>query len=417
MLLCAFSAAKAQLSVLASRPDWADLAPFQNTITRTDFVRLLDTVYAPDGAWKETIDVRADAAIIHSPGKSEVEFRLNFAKDAASAKPVPRYWTPAGRRSVTPGKPLQGYSIALDPGHLGGSWAKMEERWFQIGMAKPVMEGEITLAVARLLSQRLTAMGATVALVRNATEPVTSARPHGLRSVARAELKRGGITKIQDDYDGPNDPLKYNSVRWESELLFYRVSEIRKRAEIVNERIKPDLAICLHLNAEEWGNPAQPSLTDKNHLHLLVNGNCSSGELGFEDIRHNMLMKLLNRCAREEFPLANRVAASFASATGLPAYEYLNGKARRVTDNPYVWARNLLANRLYLCPVLYCEPYVMNSKAAFDRVQLGDYEGTKVVDVAPRKSIYREYADAVAEGVANYFKSKAEGCHEQRVDF
>ncbi|MEI6351959.1 MAG: hypothetical protein WCP06_12735 [Verrucomicrobiota bacterium] len=406
MLVCAGRPANAQLSVLAAKPDWSDLAPYQNTITHDDFLRLLNTVYAPDGAWKGTIDVRSDAAIIHSSGKSDVLFRLEFAKNAASAKPVPRYWTPAGRRAVVPGKPLQGYTIALDPGHLGGEWAKMEERWFQIGNAKPVMEGEMTLAVARLLSARLSALGANVSMVRNSTEPVTSARPRGLQGVARTELKREGVTKIRNNYDGPNDPLKFNSVRWQSELLFYRVSEIRSRAELVNQRIKPDLAICLHLNAEDWGNPAQPSLTDKNHLHLLVNGNCGPGELGFEDIRHNMLQKLLSRSAREEFPLSGRVAASLASATGLPAYEYFSGKARRVTDNPYVWARNLLANRLYLCPVVYCEPYVMNSKAVFDRVQMGDYEGTKLVDGVPRKSIYREYADAVAEGVASYFISK-----------
>ena len=94
-----------------------------------------------------------------------------------------------------------------------------------------------------------------------------------------------------------------------------------------------------------------------------------------------------------------------ARATGLPPYEYHNSKAR-IAGSPYVWTRNLLANRLYLCPVVYCEPYVMNSQAVFDRVQMGDYEGTRAIDGVERKSLYREYADAVAEGVADYFAGK-----------
>ena len=117
-------------------------------------------------------------------------------------------------------------------------------------------------------------------------------------------------------------------------------------------------------------------------------------------------MKLLNRAARDEVPLSGRVASSLASATGLPPFEYHGGKARKVSQSPYVWSRNLLANRLYRCPVVYCEPYVMNSKSVFDRVQLGDYEGTRTVDGTARKSIYREYADAVAEGVAGYYAAK-----------
>ena len=395
------------VSVLAERPDWSDLAPFQKTITRAEFLRLLDTVYAPGGAWKECIEVSKTTARIHQPGESSTDFRLEFAESAAAAQPVPRYWKPPGSLLLGPGnKPLAGYTVALDPGHLGGSWAKMEERWFQIGNAKPVMEGEMTLLTARHLAERLSEKGANVVLVRKDAEPVTLERPKTLRRAARAELEREGVTDIRKTYDGPSDPLKSHTIQWQSELLFYRISEIRNRAQRVNEKIRPDLTICLHCNAEEWGDPAHPQLTDKNHLHLLVNGNYHPGELEMADVRHEMLLKLLSRSAPVELALSNKVAASLASATGLPPYEYHNGKGR-VTDNPYVWTRNLLASRLYRCPVVYCEPYVMNSQTVFDRVQRGDYEGTQRIDGVERKSLYREYADAVAAGVADYFAGKA----------
>jgi hypothetical protein len=43
----------AALSPLAPQPDWSKLDAFQETITRQDFVSLLDQVYAPAGVWKE----------------------------------------------------------------------------------------------------------------------------------------------------------------------------------------------------------------------------------------------------------------------------------------------------------------------------------------------------------------------------
>jgi hypothetical protein len=48
-------------------------------------------------------------------------------------------------------------------------------------------------------------------------------------------------------------------VQWQSEKLFYRVSEIHARAKKVNNTIKPDLVLCLHYNAEAWGDATSRS--------------------------------------------------------------------------------------------------------------------------------------------------------------
>ena len=98
-----------------------------------------------------------------------------------------------------------------------------------------------------------------------------------------------------------------------------------------------------------------------------------------------------------------------AQATGLPPYQYPTTQTTtKVGSSGYVYARNLLATRLYRCPVVYCEPYVMNSKDAFARIQAGDYEGTRKINGLERKSIFREYADSVADGLVEYY-SKARG--------
>jgi hypothetical protein len=45
----------------------------------------------------------------------------------------------------------------------------------------------------------------------------------------------------------------------------------------------------------------------------------------------------------------------------------------------------------------------MNSKDGFARIQAGDYDGTKDINGVARKSIFREYADSVTEGLSEYY--------------
>lgn len=394
-----------RLSPLASEPDWHALAGFHRTITRAEFARQLEEIYAPGGAWQSFITLRADSADILTDDPA-APFRLLFATSESETRKPPRDWTPASARRHPGRHPLRGVHIALDPGHLGGSWAKMEERWFQIGPdTKPVTEGDMTLLVAKRLAPRLRALGADVSLIRRGPEPATPLRPGDLTAPAREELAREGVALIRETYDGPDDPLKQNSIQWHAERLFYRTAEIRSRARLVNSRLQPDLVLCLHFNAEDWGDPRNPRLVEKNHLHLLINGCYSAAELAFDDIRFEMLWKLLTRTSAEELPAAGRVADALAKATSLPPYEYTRGNARRAGASPYVWARNLLANRLYHCPVLYIEPYVMNSQPVWERVQAGDYPGERPVGGRMQKSIYREYADAVAAGLASYYRA------------
>jgi len=207
----------------------------------------------------------------------------------------------------------------------------------------------------------------------------------------------------------PGDPAKEQTIRWQSEILFYRYSEIRRRAVRVNFKLHPDLVLCPHFNAESWGDPKNPTLTEMNHLHLLVNGSYLAEELEFDDERFEMIRRLLSRAFDEELPLADTIALAMARETGLPPYQYpTTNSTTKVGTSGYVYARNLLATRVYRCPVVYFEPYVMNSKDVFARIQAGDYEGTRSVNGIERKSIFREYADSVADGLVDYYSKARE---------
>lgn len=378
------------LSDLGTPPDWSRLNRFQSTITRADFLRQMDEVFTTSPAWRDWFHVADDEVRIRSSSATEADFRLRFAPDGLASRP-PRFWRSAGELPpAVPDRPLEGLKVAIDPGHIGGRWATMEERWFQIPGHQPVMEGDMTLQVARLLKPRLEALGATVTLVREDTEPVTTMRPETLREEAGTSRNGGDIVRL-------------------AERLFYRTAEIRARARMVNESIQPDLVLCLHFNADGWGDPKEPTLVPTNHFHMILNGGYTDEEIALADQRHDLLTKLLQGVHEEEKQLSASVAAAFVERNPMPPYRYnpLAKNHRGVAGNPYLWARNLLANRLYQCPVIYFEPYVMNSAEDHARIQAGDYDGLREVAGKLRPSIFQEYADAAAIGLSRHYESRA----------
>jgi hypothetical protein len=126
-----------------------------------------------------------------------------------------------------------------------------------------------------------------------------------------------------------------------------------------------------------------------------------------DDQKARLFSKLLEGSHPIELAAANAIAAALANATKLPPVEYSGSSgAVRVDGNPYVYARNLAANRLVNGPVVYIEPYYMNNRLVYRRIQLGDYTGEREIEGRRYKSIFREYADAVADGLTQFLAGK-----------
>ena len=252
----------------------------------------------------------------------------------------------------------------------------------------------MTLLTAKIIKSQLQKLGAKVYLIRRENKPVSLRRPEDYRAEAEAKAERLGksdeatITALQNKF-------------------FYRTGEIRERARRVNLAFRPDLVLCLHYNAESWADPSNPTLTARNHYHVLLHGALTKGELAHDDERFEMLVKILQRSHDEEKAVGAYIAQGLAHYTGLPAYHYSPNSSRaveiKVDGVEGLWARNLLANRIYQSPVIFLEPYVMNNQEVFDRVQLGNYEGKKMINGTLKKSIYQEYAEAVTEALKAYY--------------
>lgn len=403
--------ALAKVSALGPVPDWSKLETFAGSMTRAEFEKLWKDFYGEANALPPPFQITEEALMVPTGQLLKPMIRLPFR--AANESPTPAaeastkaIWRRAKDLAPRQGRPLlSDLHIALDPGHIGGSWAVMEERFLSFKNGESIREGDLSLLTAQVLKERLTALGAIVSLVRESSEPVTKKRPADLEKDARQVLTEAGFPEPQPTYAGVEGDAKMLTVQWQSEKLFYRVSEIRARGERVNDQLKPDVVLCLHFNAEAWGDATAPQFSPQNHLHILVNGCYSNAELMQQDVRFEMLMRLLGRVHEEEVPLANAVAEGMARRTSLPAYVYTTPNARRPGSNPYVYARNLLANRIYHCPVIYLEPYVMNHEETYRRLLAGHYVGRTLIGGRLTASAIEDYVSGIVEGLVTYYQN------------
>ena len=275
----------------------------------------------------------------------------------------------------------------------------MEERYFVRGNDRPVQEAVLNLTTARLLKPRLETNGFTVAFTKEKFEPVTKKRPEDFLLVAQeqaAQMRRfDGFPPLE------REAALADATRRYQERMFYRVAEIGARAQRINRDIHPDLTLCIHFNAVDWND--RYDLVDSEHLVIFVGGNYLSEELADDEQKFGLMSKLLERSHKTELAAAEAIADALARATKLPPLEYGNGNgAVRVGTNRYVYARNLAANRWFNGPVVYLEPYYMNNRVTYQRIQFGDYDGEREIEGKRYRSIFREYADAVAEGLVQF---------------
>jgi N-acetylmuramoyl-L-alanine amidase len=410
LLALALPAPAAMLSPLAHEPDWSNMDSYQRTITHDEFERLVNNVYSVDGGFWNFATLNSDKVTIYSDAtKRTPVFTLHFAASEGAALARP-YFYRTHSVSSDPQLPLKGIKIALDPGHIGGDWAQLEARYFKLGDDPPVMEAKLNMITCQILAERLEADGAQIVWAKHGYEPTTDERPDTLHREAIGALSPGKKADGSEEVFGLPVSERHrhgldfteNRIDEEAALLFYRVAEIRARAELVNKQ-HPDLTICVHYNADDWGNPDHPTLTAHSRLIIFVNGSYEKSELAYDDVRYDMMRKLLDRDAAQEERGCALVGAQMLQALQYPPDDFSTSFAHRITSVPSVYTRNLLASRLYHGPVIYCEGPYMNARDAYYRIIAGDYIGQRTIQGESVPSIYRQYALSVERGILEYF--------------
>lgn len=384
---------------LAAAPEWSDLDEFQATLTRAQFKTYMTRIYAPDGRLDDRMRMRFDAAAVFASAAAAVTGapldEIFFAPPNDNPRaPAHSFRDPDDIRALgnSSNAPLRGLRIMLDPGHIGGEWARIEERWFWLNrVGWPVQEAALTRYVARLLRVRLEAAGAEVRVTCHDFTPVTTKRPDDYRARDPELISDPAYAHLPDIF---REGALLDIRRKRREFMFIRGAEIQARADLVNAW-RHDLTLCLHFNAA-GGAYAQD--TSDNRLLFLIHGNYLPAELHDETQLHALFRKLLEGSHDTERRVAEALAQTFVEATGLPP---CGGSdiSRPLGTNIYVQLRNLAANRLYRGPVVFLEPYYQNNAVVYARIQMGDYDGVREVEGHPRPSIFREYAAAACAGI------------------
>lgn len=295
-----------------------------------------------------------------------------------------------------PEKPLLGVKVCLDPGHIGGEFARLEERYFKIGEDPSVEEATLNLMTCRALEKLLIQKGGEVVWTKTKEEPVTSLRPEDLRNEALTWIFDLGVNRYL--------PIEAEITK-RANILFYRTAEIKARAERV-ELLKPDLTLCIHYNAGPWGPDINhPKMLEKSKLVIFTTGAFMKDELVYDDQKFDLFFNLLEQQETVELGVSIKVAEAMKDSFKMEPEAYKNWSAvLPMKKSPYVYARNLAANRWFEGPTVFVEGPYMNAKDTYERLIAGDYEGHREIQGVKVPNIHQQFAEAICEGVVAYFQ-------------
>lgn len=327
--------------------------------------------------------------------------------------PSPQAFAPAKDSLL----PLKGLRVALDPGHLGGSMemAELEKKYVKIkadpkeGIPYEVAfnEGNLALATAYLLREKLQKAGAEVLLTREGKGKSS----FGMTFERWFRSKKDSTLR---EYAKSKELSSEDSLWWFTQATkrqIYRLpflwSEFNHRANLIHD-FQPHLTLIIHYNVEEsnecdragWFKPQ-----DKNYSMAFVPGSYMDGELKTPEKRFEFLARLINSDIDESIKLSGAVVQQFAQQLDVPLMEWSDSlrylaKASLQTGETAVFARNLSLCRLIPGVICFGESLLQDNREECLRLNSRDFtiEGL----AAPKR--VKTVAEAYFQGVLDYWK-------------
>lgn len=368
-----------------------------------------------------------------------------FGPEALAGVPEAKTAPPAG----PPGeKPLLGWRIALDPGHIGGTmdFAFLEKKFVRILQGEhpevtediAFNEGNLALGTALLLRDSLERLGAEVFLTRE-KEGQTSFGGN-FREWLTAEYQAADSLGLVDfaairgrtpegypknelaaacwNYLRQNELHGADSTWWMEQATtrdVYRIpflkADFRERARRINA-FQPHLSLILHYNIWEhntWDRGKYLRAIDDNYSMAFIPGSFMAGELAEPEDRMLLLYKLLSEDLPESERLSGHVVAGFEKDLQVPAMEwddslkYLKNASLR-TATQGVFARNLSLTRLVNGPLCFGEALYQDNAAECMALNARDFKLPGMQSYLPNR--IRDAVDAYMSGILAYAKEK-----------
>jgi N-acetylmuramoyl-L-alanine amidase len=264
------------------------------------------------------------------------------------------------------GLPLQGFRVALDPGHFATSLedALVEQKYLYFpkdsihhpGDSVKIFESELTYNTAFVLKKMLEEQGAKVFVTRNQNNFTSF-------NCTYSDWMSRHRERVLDSLknSGAMSQERYNKLSKESNYKFFwdffRDYDLMNRAKKINE-FNPHVTAIIHYNVDEKNEPWNKS-TDKNFTMTFIGGAFTSESLEKTESKLHFLRLLLTKQLNQSEKLAGQTVANFNKYLGIQIAgqldaEYLKDNCLS-TGSKGVYARNLILCRIINSPLVYGE--------------------------------------------------------------
>jgi len=311
------------------------------------------------------------------------EFKVYASKEKKKADdwefklPLSERLNPVKRerfKSKDRAQPLKDLRVAIDPGHIGGSFAKKEQRYVDMAVSEKLNhrddiqfdEGTLNLLTAQKLKELLKGQGAEVMLTRkeNGKAVIKKSFEEWFEEDFEAAVERNvqlftndEQRKASKDWWMGDGKEKHQSI-WR---ILYLADDWLARAQAIKE-FEPDITILIHFNATP---DAQKRKTKKdtaqteNYNIVFIPGSFMVSNLGKKteknelhsvEARYNFVRLLLTDDLEESAKLAKLTIEEFTKELGVGPVSkkhttapYLDSACIKVADG--VHCRNLALTR------------------------------------------------------------------------
>jgi len=282
--------------------------------------------------------------------------------------------------------PLNEARIAIDPGHFGGQFARLEERYVEMENLY-FDEGSLAFLTALQLKRKLEEKGCTVLLTRQA-------------------IGQGAYSENFFDW------LKNHPEYWEKGvplstifLRHYNRLDLRARAEAINN-FKPDLTLLIHYNAvdSDLPNSTQTKATKRNFNLVFIPGAFCKGELATSEDRYHFLRLICTQDLEQSYQMAQELVTYFTNHLRVPplktAKRDICGFGNSLVSADGVFCRNLCLTRLIEGPLCYGETLIQNNEE--EAIELSKKEGRVEGIPCPKRVI--DVAEAYFEAITSFYE-------------
>jgi len=361
--------------------DFSDFDGYQDRWTRGELEqRLLRFI---GGEALSYLEISDEAVSLYDLPEGEkerkVEFRLSLAKEKRSIKSPPR-------RSD-----LVGAKVAIDPGHFGGEYARLEERYIDI---PPSLEREESIQFDEGSLSFLTAVYLKLLLEKEGA----------IVMITRDQIGKGVYE------DGFFDWLKKTPELWTGEVAlnklfrrYYNPLDLRARAAKINA-FSPEISVAIHFNSHAGRDDVSSnhSVVSNNFNLAFIGGSFCQNELRDPASRYEMVRMLVTEDLPRSLLLSQAVVGQLVAHLNVPMISaedgarYLERVCKKV--KPGVYSRNLALTRQIHGPVIYGESLVQNNVDECLNLARKDF----VIDGIRCSSRVKEVAEAYFDGIKEF---------------